>query len=539
MCLPRELGGQNCPILLYLINTELFSRGEVSVTAHHGFHGGIAMALLVFSFFEGTTTWDADEARITSTRFADEIEEIRSGKAWGCMDITEPDAGSDMGALRAVGKQDDDGNWLVTGEKSFITSGHGKYHFVIARTEKAADPNDPFAGLQGLSMFLVPAWTEGKDGNRVRTVEVTRLEEKLGHHGSVTCALSFDESPAHLIGKRGEGFRYMLLLMNNARLGVGFETLGLCESAYRMAKEYAAERQSMGKTIDRHEIIADYLDEMKSDIEGIRALAMAGIYHEEMAQKVGILESTGAFEGSSAVARHMKSIAYHKAQARRLTPLLKFLGAEKAVEITRRNIQIHGGVGYSSEFGAEKLLRDAMVMPIYEGTSQIQALMAMKDTLGGILKNFQGFLKRTAQARWRSMSARDPLEKRLAKLQSLSLGAQQHLVTKTAADKFKALHGKPIAEWPRRFLKDWNPKKDFAYAMLHAERLTVLLADEAICELLYAQAKRFPEREDVFLRYLDRAEVRAKYLHEQITTTGQRLLDQLQESDPDNQTAAG
>src|SRR5690606_27348697 len=103
---------------------------------------------------------------------------------------------------------------------------------------------------------------------------------------SVTAALSFDRAPAHLIGKRGEGFKMMLLLMNNARLGVGFESIGMCETAYRMARAYAEERPSMGKTIDRHEIIADYLDEMRTDIQGLRAIAMRGALAEELSQKL-------------------------------------------------------------------------------------------------------------------------------------------------------------------------------------------------------------------------------------------------------------
>src|SRR6185312_2818714 len=137
--------------------------------------------------------------------------------------------------------------------------------------------------------------------------------------------------------------------------------------------------------------------------------------------------------------------ARHRKRARRYTPLLKYLSAEKAVEITRRNMQIHGGIGYMTELGAEKLARDALVLPIYEGTSQIQSLMAMKDTLGGILKRPQSFVRRIGQARWRSAAARDPLERRVARLQSISLSAQQFLLTRTAGDKLRAL---PLAQWP-------------------------------------------------------------------------------------------
>lgn len=528
MCLPRELGGQNVPLTIFNLANEMIGRADVSVMTHNSFHGAIAMAMLVYSMNEGSTTFDREKGVIDSTRFAAQIEEIRRGEAWGCMDITEPDAGSDMAALRAVGEQDEAGNWYVSGQKIFITSGHGKYHFVIARTEKAAGPDDPKAGLGGLSMFLVPAYEEDASGTRRRIVTLERLEEKLGHHGSATAALNFERAPAVLVGERGEGFKYMLTLMNGARIGVGFESLGLCEAAHRMASTYAAERRSMGKSIDRHEMIADYLDEMETDIAGLRALAVTSAVSEEIAQKTQVAMRFGLITSEAELTRRHRSAARHRHRARRFTPLLKYLAAEKAVEIARQNLQIHGGVGYTKEYGAEKLLRDALVLPIYEGTSQIQALMCMKDTLMAALKSPQGFAKRVAQAKLRSASARDPLERRVAKLQSLALSSVQHLLTKTAADKYRAIKGRPLAEWPDAFMKQWDPKRDFAVAMLHAERLTRQLAEEAIAELLLEQAKVHPERRELLERHLERAEPRARYLHEQITTTGKRLLEKLE-----------
>ena len=525
MCLPRELGGLNCPMVLYFVVSELLGRADVSLMAHYGFHGGIALAMVQFAIREGSAKFD-DKGHIVSTRFDDYIAEIVAGKAWGCMDITEPDAGSDMAALRSVGKQDADGNWRVSGEKIFITSGHGKYHFVIARTEEAKDPSDPFAGLGGLSFFLVKTYDEDAQGNRTRVVPMTRIEEKLGHHGSVTAALAFEDAPAELVGKRGEGFRYMLLLMNNARLGVGFESIAVCEAAYRAALDYASERRSMGKTLDRHELIADYLDEMGTTIQGLRALAMWGAFHNEMATKLEIgldVRSDMTDVDRKRLDRLRKG---HQRKARRATPLLKYLAAEKAVEMARQSVQIHGGNGYMKEYPPEKLLRDAMVMPIYEGTSQIQSLMAMKDTLLGIMRNPQLFLRRLAQTRWRSLSARDPMEKRVAKLQILSLSAQQFLMTKTATNKVRSLQKKPFGEWTEA-LRDWDPRKDFAFAMLHAERLTHLLALELTCEVLLEQAKKFDERVELLERYLDRAEPRARALHDEITTTGARILELL------------
>lgn len=524
LSVPRELGGSNAPLLVSMLTSELFARADVSVMSHHGFHGGMALAMMLYSITEGTTAFDKSSRSITSTRFEPQIREILRGEAWGSMDITEPHAGSDMAALTTRGELGADGVWRVSGQKIFITSGHGKYHFVIARTEPAQAGG---LGLDGLSLFLVPAYEDLPDGSRRRLATVDRVEEKLGHHASATCAITFDQTPGELLGQRGDGFRQMLLLMNGARVSVGFEALGLCEAALRLARGYAAERTSMGKTIDRHEMIADYLEEMDTDVRAIRALAVYAAYEEEMAQRTQRALLLSVEAGSGEATRLEQELRAHQRRSRRATPLLKYLASEKAVEMARRAIQIHGGSGYMVEYGAEKLLRDAIVMPIYEGTSQIQALMAMKDTLGGVMKNPQAFVTGMAQARWRALSARDPLERRVAKVAQLSYAAQQHLLSRTATDKLKQVAAEPVAEWRSKLTRNWDPKKDFAHAMLHAERLTRILADQQVTEVLWSHAARFPERRVVLERYLDRAEPRARWLHEEITTTGDRLVSQL------------
>ncbi|RYE98223.1 MAG: hypothetical protein EOO77_37620, partial [Oxalobacteraceae bacterium] len=408
------------------------------------------------------------------TRFEKEIREIISGETWGSMDITEPNAGSDMAMLSSRAEQDANGAWHVTGQKIFITSGHGNYHIVIARHVPHGKTSEP--GLKGLSLFLVPTFETLADGTQKRHVVIDRLEEKIGHHGSATCSVIFDKSPAILIGNTGDGFKHMLLLMNSARLGVGFEALGLSECAYRLARDYAAERKSMGKTIDRHELIADYLDEMRTDIQGVCALCMYGAYHEETAQRLRIQESASA-DNEMDAARRKQMIKRHSAKARRVTPLLKYLAAEKSVAMARMSLQIHGGVGYSTEYGPEKLLRDSLVTPIYEGTSQIQSLMAMKDTLGAVLKNPQLWLRRKAQAHWRSVSARDPMERRVARLKSLSYASIQYLLKQVMAAKFKGVAAQPMNAWPEALRSSWDPKRDFSYGLLHAERLTKMLTD--------------------------------------------------------------
>lgn len=530
MCLPRELGGMNTPLMVYFLTSEIIGRADVSIMAHHGFHGGMAAAMLFFSIREGTTKIDPSNGMILETRFEKYIREIASGEAWGCMDITESDAGSDMAKISTKGEQDEAGDWFITGQKIFITSGHGKYHFVIARTEETGDGDDPFAGLGGLSMFLVPTY-EDRGGERVRLATVDRIEDKLGHNASVTAQISFERTPAHLIGERGEGFKYMLTLMNGARIGVGFECIGLSEAAYRLAAAYAAERGSMGKTIDKHEMIADYLDEMRTDIQATRAVCVYGAFHEEIASKLELYLKYENDLSDAERERAEREVKERKRLARRVTPLIKYFAGEKAVEHARMGVQIHGGVGYMKEYGAEKLLRDAMVFPIYEGTSQIQSLMAMKDTLGGIIKHPRRFVRRGAQARWRAVSAGDPLEKRVAKLQVMSHAAQQHLVMRTAGDKLRGLGDKPITEWPDALLRDWNPRRDFGYAMLHAEHLTKILFDEVAAEILLEQAKAHPERRELLERWLERAEPRSRHMLDLIQNTGDRLLATLDEAE--------
>lgn len=518
MCLPRELDGLNCPYLLVLLTTELFARADVSVAAHVGFHGGMALAGLVFSIIEGSTEFDAETCQIKSTRFSDMISDIAAGNAWGSMDITEPNAGSDMSALATRGVLEADGQWYVTGNKIFITSGHAKYHFVVAKTETSSG-GDSLSGLKDLSMFLVKAYDD-IDGARVRYAYFDKLEDKLGHHGSATVAVRYERSPAQLIGERGDGFRMMLLLMNNARLGVGFESLGICESAYRMARDYAAQRPAMGKMIERHEMIADYLDEMRTTLQALRAISMEGAFHEEMSQKIRLmlrfLPPASAEEKTSAE----RDLARHQYMARRLTPLIKYMGSEQAVKMGQRCIQIHGGYGYITEYGAEKLLRDAMVLPIYEGTSQIQSLMVMKDSLLGVLKAPGNYFSGLAKSLWQGCFAADGDTRRVARLQRRRFAVMGYLLRRLAMKK--------LAGGTGAFLKEWDPKRDFALAMLHAERLMLLSIDVAVAEVLLAQAQRFPERRELLLRYLERAEPRCRHLHREITTTGDRLLTSLE-----------
>jgi alkylation response protein AidB-like acyl-CoA dehydrogenase len=535
ICLPRELGGMNCPLFLYMLQCELVSRADVSVMTHHGFHGGMATAMLMYSLEEGSTTFKPETFEITDTRFSGPISEILAGESWGCMDITEPDAGSDMGALRCVGEQDADGNWSVTGQKIFVTSGHGRYHFVIARTEEKGAGD--FAGLSGLSFFLVETFTPNDDGSRVRHAQIERIEEKLGHHASATVTINFDQTPAMLVGERGEGFKQMLLLMNNARIGVGFEALGLCESAWRMSAEYAAVRQSMGKTIDQHELIADILDEMQSSVEGLRALCMRVAFLNETYQRKRLQLNFLVTEGSPEAAVLTEEVSRLKQQTRELTPLVKMAASETAVQLARMAVQVHGGSGYTTEYGAEKLLRDAMVLPIYEGTTQIQSLMATKDNLLSVTKNPARFARRLAKHWQRSLFADDGLERRVAGLRHQSLVAMRTLMSRVVKHKYGVAKANPEVTLSKAF-KNWDAKSDFAPALLHAENLCWLLADAATAEELWQQASAHDERRAVLERFLERAEARGNDRMYRIQHTGDRLLAKLADDQNGTESAA-
>ena len=516
--LPRSLGGLNAPITTYLVINEMLGRADTALVSHYGMHVGIAMSLLAYSLKEGSV--EHDGPLLLKTRFDQAIAEIASGEQFGCMVMTEPDAGSDLSAIRTKGVLGDDGTWRLTGQKIFITSGHGQHQLVLARTE------DSDEGLKNLSLFWVPRKIQ-RDGKTVNNVKIDRLEEKLGIHASVTASASYDNSEAELIGNRGQGFELMLMLMNNARLVVGFECVGLIEGAYRLAREFAAERVSMGQSIDQHEMIADYLEKMEVELKGLRALGFRAAYlvdlYNQLEIKLQLAPPTDP-EELHVLQRRIKKIKW---QARELTPLVKFQASEKAVELSSLALQIHGGVGYTTDYLIEKYVRDAYVMTIYEGTSEIQSLMALKDQLQKALKDLPEFLRVSAQAQIQRLSVHNPLQRKLAGLQSKCYGAIQHILVHIAKDKWSYVTDKKVTEWPSAFFTDWDAKRDFGFGLLHAKRLTRILSEVAIAKVLVKQAEEFPERRELAERFLDRAAPVVNWMYEEIHHTGDSVLEKL------------
>ena len=427
--IPRELGGLNAPATVYLAASELMSRGDVSCMTHFGFHTGVAMSLIMYALRDKRTVFA--DGRIQSTPYDAAIEEMTSGKEWGCMVLTEPGAGSDLAQLRATARLREDGKWLLNGEKIYITSGHAKYQLVLARSED----EETAPGLKGLSLYLVERWIE-RDGERADNVRVAKVEHKIGHKGSPTCSLIYEDSVGELIGERGEGFHLMLVMMNFARLAVGFEGLGLMESAYRMARDYAAERHH-GKTIDRHEMIADFLEDMEVTVKAARSLMYRAAVATELSQRYAQILEYAPPEDAAELAALKKKVKRLKRESRNLTPLCKYVGSEEAVRLARLTMQILGGAGYTEEWEAEKLLRDALVLPIYEGTSQIQALMTLKDQMMIALKNPQKFLSKVARANFNKVTAKSRLGRGMSRLYAYKYSALQTILIRIMGKKLE------------------------------------------------------------------------------------------------------
>ncbi|HVE83978.1 MAG TPA: acyl-CoA dehydrogenase family protein [Myxococcales bacterium] len=525
---PRELGGSNCPAAVYFILNELLGRADPGALSDFSFHAGVTLAMRAYSAREGTAR--VENGRVVQTRWDDAIRKICAGEESGCMVMTEPGAGSDLAAIRtrAVPRG---GKWYLDGEKIFITNGHSQHHFVLARSEEEHGSD----GLKALSLFWVPRWLE-RDGKRVENVKVTKVEEKMGHHGSPTCSLLYEQSEGELVGRRGQGFELMLFLMNSARLAVGLEAIGNAEAAYRAALGYASERRAMGKPICQHELIAERLMDMETWLAALRAMAFDAINAAELSQALAIKLQYAPPSEPLKLAELTAQQARASRKARRLTPLVKYAAAEKGVEIARDAMQIHGGMGYINETGVHRYLRDALVMPIYEGTSQIQALMATKDHLMAAVRNPAGFLRRSTRARVMARTADGELARMVARAEVALASATEKLLLRIFGTKLRA-------EWERgvkgkdaraagqylkeEFLRHWDARADFSHGLLHAERMTKLLADVAMGKVLLKQAERFPERRALAERFIRRMVLRTEAVSREIAESDDAVFERI------------
>ena len=457
--LPRQYGGLNFPTTIYTMMTEMVSRADASLQNLFGLQ-------------------DIGE---TICEFGDEEQRAKylpgfaSGEADGAMDLTEPDSGSDLQSVRLKATQDPKtGKWYLNGMKRFITNGCAKTHLVLARSE------DGTSDGRGLSMFICEKCPE---------LVVRRIEHKLGIHGVATCELQYNNVPAELCGQRRRGLtKYVMSLMNGARVAISGQAVGIAEAAYREARKYASERQQFKRSIDKFPAIYDMLSSMKVRLTAARALLYETTRVVDLRNAYTHLVEHG--ENPTAEERALQK--YYNKTAAVLTPMCKALATEVANSVAYDAIQIHGGTGFMKDFNAERFYRDARITNIYEGTTQLQVVAA----IGGVIQ-------------------RDN-DQRIHELAGLEftgkLARLRDMVMELYEDQLKAV--KFVAE-----------KKDPAYHDLMARSLVEMETYVFVGLLLLRDAAKCEERAAIAERYvLDSVpEFRKRYMR--VTSGDVTLID--------------
>ena len=349
MAMPRRFGGLNFPITPYIMAAEIVSRAD---TGFENLWGLQDCAETLYEFGN-------DEQR------AKYIPRVCEGETMS-MDLTEPDAGSDLQSVMLKATQKEDGTWVLNGVKRFITNGDSDIHLVLARSEEGTKDG------RGLSMFIYDKRNGG--------VTVRRIENKMGIKGSPTCELVYKNAPAELCGSRRMGLiKYVMALMNGARLGIAAQSVGVSELAYREAHQYAMERRQFGKAIIEFPAVSEMLAVMKAKLDASRALLyecsrfvdMYKIY-EDIARERSLTPDERA------------EMKHYSRLADALTPLAKGLGSEYCNQNAYDCIQIHGGSGFMKDYACERLYRDARITSIYEGTTQLQVVAAIRYVTTGL-----------------------------------------------------------------------------------------------------------------------------------------------------------
>jgi alkylation response protein AidB-like acyl-CoA dehydrogenase len=361
---PEAFGGQGLPMAINAACTEIWSASNMAF--------GLC-PLLTLSAIEALDAHGSDELKNIY------LAKLISGEWTGTMHLTEPQAGSDVGLLRTRAERAADGTYRISGTKIFITYGEHDMtdnivHFVLARL-----PDAP-AGTKGISLFLVPKFLVNADGSLGARNDIfaSGIEHKLGIHASPTCVMTMGDNGGavgYLIGEENRGMQCMFTMMNQARLGVGLEGVGIADRAYQQALAYAQERKqgrAIGKTGDGADAIIVHPDikRMLLQMRAMTAAARTICYATAVALDISVRASDAKIRSDAA------------ARAALLTPIAKAFSTDIGNEVASLGVQIHGGMGFIEETGAAQHFRDARIAPIYEGTNGIQSIDLLTRKLG-------------------------------------------------------------------------------------------------------------------------------------------------------------
>lgn len=354
LTLPRAYDGLNMPTIVYTMAIEIVSRADAALMTVFGLQ----------DIAETINDFGSDEQK------QQYLPLFSSGQVTGAMVLTEPDAGSDLQAVRLTATEAEDGTWRLNGVKRFITNGCADVLLVLARSEEGSVDG------RGLSMFIA---------EKGPAVHIRRIEDKLGIHGSPTCEMQFKNTVAYLVGKRRRGLtRYVMSLMNGARLGIAAQALGIAEAAYREALLYARDRVQFGKPILDFPAVYEMIADMRMAIEAGRALTYDTATVVDMEKELAsqLAEMNRGDDTYREIALRQKQFAN---EAKALTPMCKYYDTELANRVASDAIQVHGGCGYMRDFKVERYFRDARITNIYEGTTQLQVVAAIGGVMSGAL----------------------------------------------------------------------------------------------------------------------------------------------------------
>ena len=423
--LPRQYGGLNMSTIPYIMAADMVSRADA------GF----------------VNVWGLQDCAETINEFASEDQKERflprtcQGETLA-MDLTEPDAGSDLQSVMLKATQDEDGTWRLNGVKRFITNGDGDISLVLARSEEGTSDG------RGLSMFIY----DKRDGG----MTVRRIEDKMGIHGSPTCELVFKNAKAELCGERRLGLiKYVMSLMNGARLGIAAQSVGVSESAYQEAIAYARSREQFGKPIINFPAVSEMIANIKAKLDASRTL----LY--ECTRFVDMYKSLETISRERTLTpEERKTMKAYNRLADAFTPLAKGMTSEFCNQNAYDCVQIHGGSGFMRDYACERIYRDARITSIYEGTTQLQVVAAIRHvTTGTYLNQIKAYAEREYSETVAPMKA---------KLEAMTAAYEETM------EKVKAV-------------------EDPEYITFHARRLVEMLGHIIMGYLLIGDASQEPD----------------------------------------------